>query len=399
MRKADDRAEAIEALVAEALGGELHEKQVGSLADAALGTMAAASLAIPAIGHALAMARGLNDKHAIKQMDRLVGNEKIDVQSLFPAWIAHAVGERRAFEIAMDWTDFDADDQATLCFNLITSHGRAAPLMWFSVFKAELKDGRNAIEDMCLKRLKAALPSGVEATILADRGFGDAHLMEFLTELGLRWVVRFRCDVHVTNAKGETRPAARWLNPSGPARVLRDAELTRERIKVGAVVCVRDKGMKEAWHLAASDRDASSTTIKRSYARRWTIEPSFRDNKDLRFGMGLSSMRVSEPYRRDRLLLISAIAVAALTALGEAGESLGYDRWLKSNTSKKRTHSLFRQGCLLFDHIPTMTETRLLPLLRAFEIKLKISQSSFKHLRQNQNYEGMSERQSLIEPT
>jgi len=153
--------------------------------------------------------------------------------------------------------------------------------------------------------------------------------------------------------------------------VLRDAELTRERIKVGAVVCVRDKGMKEAWHLAASDRDASSTTIKRSYARRWTIEPSFRDNKDLRFGMGLSSMRVSEPYRRDRLLLISAIAVAALTALGEAGESLGYDRWLKSNTSKKRTHSLFRQGCLLFDPIPTMTETRLLPLLRAFEIKLK----------------------------
>jgi hypothetical protein len=30
--------------------------------------------------------------------------------------------------------------------------------------------------------------------------------------------------------------------------------------------------------------------------------------------------------------------------LGAAGEALGYDRHLKSNTSKKRTHSLFRQG-------------------------------------------------------
>jgi hypothetical protein len=30
--------------------------------------------------------------------------------------------------------------------------------------------------------------------------------------------------------------------------------------------------------------------------------------------------------------------------LGAAGEALGYDRHLKSNTTKRRTHSLFRQG-------------------------------------------------------
>jgi len=183
--------------------------------------------------------------------------------------------------------------------------------------------------------------------------------------------VRFRGDVHVTSASGETRTAAQWMNPSGKARLLRDAMLTRERMKVGAVVCARDKGMKENWHLASSERDASAAYIKYMYGRRWTIEPTFRDTKDIRFGMGMSSTRVSDPARRDRLLLVSAIAIAALTALGEAGESLGYDRWLKSNTSKKRTHSLFRQGCLLFDHLPTMAEARLTPLLQAFEIKLK----------------------------
>ena len=51
-----------------------------------------------------------------------------------------------------------------------------------------------------------------------------------------------------------------------------------------------------------------------------------------------------------------------LTLLGAAGESLGMDRLLKSNTSKRRTHSLFRQGCLLYDLIPTMPEFRLRPL-------------------------------------
>ncbi|MFL5286365.1 MAG: hypothetical protein ACJ8AW_36660 [Rhodopila sp.] len=83
------------------------------------------------------------------------------------------------------------------------------------------------------------------------------------------------------------------------------------------------------------------------YAKRWTIEPQFRDTKDLRFGMGLSSTRISEPMRRDRLLLVSAFATALLTLLGAVGESLGMDRLLKSNTSKARTHSLFRQGCML----------------------------------------------------
>ena len=102
------------------------------------------------------------------------------------------------------------------------------------------------------------------------------------------------------------------------------------------------------------------------YARRSTIEPQFRDTKDLRFGMGLSSTHIGEPTRHDRLLLVSAFAMALLTLLGAPGESLGMDRLLKSNTAKTRTHSLFRQGCMLYDLIPNMPEHRLAPLMQAF---------------------------------
>jgi hypothetical protein len=70
--------------------------------------------------------------------------------------------------------------------------------------------------------------------------------------------------------------------------------------------------------------------------------------------------------RRDRLLLISAFATALLTLLGAVGESLGMDRLLKSNTSKTRTHSLFRQGCMLYDLIPNMPDPRLSPLIQKF---------------------------------
>jgi hypothetical protein len=58
--------------------------------------------------------------------------------------------------------------------------------------------------------------------------------------------------------------------------------------------------------------------------------------------------------------------VVLLTLLGAAGEALGYDRMLKTNTAKRRVHSLFRQGCMLYDLIPTMPQIRLRPLMQRF---------------------------------
>jgi hypothetical protein len=39
---------------------------------------------------------------------------------------------------------------------------------------------------------------------------------------------------------------------------------------------------------------------------------------------------------------------------------------LKSITSKTRSHSLFRQGCMLYELIPNMPEHRFAPLMTAF---------------------------------
>jgi hypothetical protein len=263
-------------------------------------------------------------------------------------------------------TDFDADNQTTLALHLVTGHGRATPLIWLTVDKDELKNARNDFEDACLTRLKQCLPEGVAVTILADRGFGDVKLFAFLESLGFDYAIRFRGNIQVTARAGETRKAAEWVGAGGRARMLRDVELTAARREVRAVVCVHAKGMKEPWCIAASLRDGSARQIVNHYAKRWTIEPGFRDEKDLRFGMGMSTLRIADPQRRDRLLLLSALAIVLLTLLGAAGESLGFDRLLKSNTSKRRTHSLFRQGCLLYDLIPNMPETRLRPLVERY---------------------------------
>ena len=163
--------------------------------------------------------------------------------------------------------------------------------------------------------MKALLPEGVTATILADRGFGDVKLFEFLDTLGFQYVIRFRSKTHVRAADGEPREAGDWPGKGGRARKLRDAEISAARQKVGAAVCVNALGMKEAWHLAASDGALSAAQIIKLYSKRWTIEPSFRDSKDLRFGMGMSTLRIDDPQRRDRLLMLNAFAIMLLTLL------------------------------------------------------------------------------------
>jgi hypothetical protein len=347
-------------------GPDLHAKRVDALACATLGVMTGASLAVATIGQALAQARGLVTKHAVKQVDRLMSNAGIDVWDSFARWVPQQVGIQRDILIAMDWTDFDRDGQSTLVLSLVTGHGRAAPLIWLTVWKEEIATRRNDYEDACLRRLAETMPTGCRVTILADRGFGDQKLFAFLDDLGFGYVIRFRGNIRVTDTNGEARPAAEWVGRAGRARKLRSARVTAQGQQVGAVVCVHAKGMKEPWCLAASDPEATASVLVNHYARRWTIEPQFRDTKDLRFGMGLSATRVGEPMRRDRLLLVSAFAMALLTLLGTVGERLGMDRLLKSNTSTTRSHSLFRQGCMLYDLIPNMPEHRLAPLMTAF---------------------------------
>src|SRR3984957_9658750 len=146
-----------------------------SRANGALGVMTSASLAVSIIGHSLAQGRGLIDKHAIKQVDRLLSNRGIVVWEMFAPWVREVVGPRKEIVVAMDWTDFDADDQTTLALSLVNRHGRGRPLLWLPVSKDKQKGRRNDSENLSLSRLAEVLPEGVAVTILADRGFGDTN--------------------------------------------------------------------------------------------------------------------------------------------------------------------------------------------------------------------------------
>jgi hypothetical protein len=160
--------------------------------------------------------------------------------------VPYLVGNRSRITVALDWTSFDADGQATLMLSLLCRHGRATPLVWLTVDTATLKDRRNAYEYQVLVRLAELLPTEVGVRVVADRGFGDHKLYRVLTEeRTFDFVIRFRGTIRVTAADGQTRAAADWVGAGGRARVPRGAAVTAMGYPVGTVVCVRAKGMKE----------------------------------------------------------------------------------------------------------------------------------------------------------
>lgn len=366
----------VKCVVDSIFGDSEHEKRKKSLANAALGIINSASLIVHRIGLGLAEAKDLFGKHAIKQVDRLLSNEKLVIWDCVAYYVPYIIGGRKEIVVAMDWTDFDVDKQSTIAISLVTSHGRATPLIWKTVSKKKLKNKRNDYEDEVLHRLKEVLPEDVHVTVLADRGFGDTKLYDFLkTDLGFDFVIRFRGNISVRDKQGEKRNAQDWVGMEGRAKTLRYAKVTAQEYEVPIVVCVKAKNMKQTWCIAASNEKAVARELINWYAKRWGIEPQFRDTKDIHFGMGLSATSISDPGRRDRLLLISALAVVILTLLGAAGEKLGMDKYVKVNTVKHRTLSLFRQGCHYFNKLIRMQLDEAKKFIQCFTELLLENQS------------------------
>lgn len=348
-------------------GGTMHAKRVGSLADAAFGLLQSERMLLHKMGAGLALGKTLNKKHATKQIDRLLSNPKFDIWGQAEQWLEYMIGGRKELLFSMDWTDFDGDSQSTIAINLITSHGRATPVLWKTVNKSSLKNNRARYEDQILSQLQKVIPKKIKVTILADRGFADQKFFEFIEkELLFSYIIRIRSNTYIYDEKGEARLAKGWLKENGHTRCLKNVGVTKTQYHTARFVCAKQKNMKDAWFIVSNRHDLNGTQLMKLYGKRWTIETYFRDLKDQRFGWGFQETHISTPKRRDRLLFISSICTILLTLLGAAGEQIGFDKKLKVNTVKTRTHSLLTQGIFYQKAFPNFSPQEQSQLMREF---------------------------------
>lgn len=121
------------------------------------------------------------------------------------------------------------------------------------------------------------------------------------------------------------------------------------KVKQGSHSKAIAKGQKEPWVLASSlPKDSfNPERIISLYSLRMQIEQSFRDLKNRRYGYEFKNTLTRSTKRLNILLLLVAIVNFVVWGVGVLAEQKMWHRECQSNTSKKRTLSLFYLGFIV----------------------------------------------------
>ena len=312
------------------LATDLRLSQAKTLADLVGAAVQVSRGTLSALGRCLPGSTAA--KHRIKRVWRFCDNHRVHAADVMPAVIRRLTKKRKKpLLVALDWTDIRSFH--TLMAAAVLK-GRAIPLLWASYTDGQLHRSQNAFEEGLLRLLVTMLPDGVRVILLADRGFGRTELAKTCRQLGIRFVIRIRPDVHVAHPRF-TGKLCDYPVKRGMHRVLTDAAYRSDQAVRLNVVIRWKKGLPrkrdEPWFLM-TDLSGSAVRLTDLYARRMAVEELFRDGKDGRYGLGLRQTQIEKPARLDRLLLILALALILLVGLGRlARQRFRPGAWCSSN--------------------------------------------------------------------
>ena len=227
-------------------------------------------------------------------------------------------------------------------FRVSLLHGnRAVPLAWMVV------EGKGLVKVSQLKsmleKVQRFLKGHVrEVLFLADAGFRDWDWAQLCTELGWNYGIRIACNTYLTLPNGTIDRLDR-LVPENRNRYFQNALLTKQAVWQAnvSVTWTTDKDGKPEMIAVMTNQMACRARL-REYAKRMSIEQSFRDDKS--GGFDLEHTRLQHAERLNRLLLATAIATLWCHELGEFVLKQGDPFRCQIDPSFQRTLSLFQLG-------------------------------------------------------
>jgi len=229
-------------------------------------------------------------------------------------------------------------------FRLSLQHGcRAIPLAWV-VLEGKGVTQVDKLDEM-LKRVAKFLRSRVkQVTFLADRGFRDCDWAEMCLKLHWNYAIRVTCNTFVTLEDGRACRIDQLGVPRGQRRYYHNVWLTKaETLLTNLSAGWTEGDKKQAPELIAviSNQPACRARLG-EYARRMSIEQSFRDDKS--GGFDMAHTRLQHADRIERLLLAIAIATLWCHELGEQVLDEGELARRQIDPGPTRELSLFQLG-------------------------------------------------------
>ena len=338
----------------------IHAARVQCLARVVLAAFFSTSLRLTDLGRALPTSGKV--KHAIKRVDELLRNTHLahDIEFV-QQYLAGVLVDEREPVLLVDWTDI-----GPLWTALVVSYvasGRGITLCW----QVHSKQRQNSatIETQLLRRIAKLLP-GTKPTVVTDAGF-RVPWMKKLSNRGWNFVGRVRGRVKARReggnwmnvldlgAKATRKPkdlGVFQLARSNPlsvrliARSKKRSWRTDELPDIGRRKKRNIKSAREPLVIATSLLAATANQISFLYGLRWQIEMTFRDQKCIRFGLGLDAIRTKHLQRVRAYMLIAVLAHFVAYVLGQTAERAGLARDFQANTERRcRVLSVVRLGC------------------------------------------------------
>lgn len=252
-----------------------------------------------------------------RRFSRWFHNANIDVAAIYAPLIKQALrdwGHEKlyiALDTSMLWNCYC---QIRLC---LIYRGRAIPLVWLTI-----KHGSSSVKFIFYKELllraKSLLPENSSVVFLADRGFIDTQLMEFLTtELDWRFRIRYKLSHHVyrRSKRGNKFCKLNITAQYGHARFYHNVYVTEKQYGAVHLAFARHSGKADETWLIVSDEPTDCETFT-EYGLRFDIEEGFKDDKSSLFELESSKFRDAEALTR----LYTVIAIATLFLVSQGVE-------------------------------------------------------------------------------
>lgn len=334
---------------------DLHGHQTKAVAAMALAMSCRESCRLSELG--LAGPTAARPASVERRFQRLLANPRMDTKALAGELAGGLLSSWRGREAVLV-LDETAQREPLRCMVLSVGYRRRAiPLAWACYDTRAMPASMEEIIRGLLEPVAAELPEGVEVTLLADRGLSWPSLLDLCVRLGWHYVLRLQGQTRLRGeglpeapvAERAPRPGTSWR---GSGEVFKDAGWRR-----AGVVAEWPAGHKEPW-LLATDLPPTAKRL-RDYRKRMWIEQSFRDQKSHGFDWARSLVR--QPDHAQRLMLIVALALRVLVALGAGVIRRGGRKLLER--PDRRTYSLFSLGrrlllwCFYHDRAPPRPAT------------------------------------------
>jgi hypothetical protein len=324
-------------------------------------------------------------KHAIKAVDRLLGNRHLHRERFsIAAALAAMVIRRRTRPILLVDT-VEVRHKLVAITAALAYGGRSLPLWSTRVlhYKPKSRDIRRFLDE-----LVRVLPQGCTPVLITDAGFETPWLRE-VERHGWDYVARLRGQVQVF-FKGEwiglkrLRSFAKYRPRNlGILRLVRSAPQDR-RVVMSKLPVSRHRQVatrrgpargtnyrvyRQNAHeplVLTTSLGSNASQVVALYQLRMQIEQSFRDLKNHRWGWSLRHCRTRTRRRLELLFLIAAIAILVQQLAGAAAEQRGFHRHHQANTIRRyRVLSHFVLGGLVLNHAAPDEPLARQDLLRA----------------------------------